>query len=136
MSDCIFCKIVSGSVPCTKVYEDDSVLVFLDVAPLAKGHCLVIPKEHAEFICEVSDIGQVAKMVQKVSSVLGELNDGVNVLQNNGKSAGQLVPHVHFHLIPRNSGDNVNLGSWKTIEYEENEASLLAEKIKNLLNKD
>ncbi|MFH1456385.1 MAG: HIT family protein [archaeon] len=135
MSDCIFCKIVEGSISCTKVYEDDEVLAFLDVAPLAKGHCLVVPKKHFEFICEVSDIGQVALAVQKIAKVLGELNDGVNVLQNNGRSAGQVVPHVHFHLIPRNEGDNVNLGLWNIVEYAEGEAFSLAEKIKSLLNK-
>ncbi len=134
MNDCLFCKIVVGDVPCTKIYEDDNVLAFLDIAPLAKGHCLVIPKKHAEFICDVTEIGYVAEIVQKIAKALSELNDGVNVLQNNGKSAGQLVPHVHFHLIPRNDNDSVSLDSWNSIKYEEGEAEALVKKIKNLLN--
>lgn len=105
MSDpCVFCRIVRGELPSTKVYEDDDVLAFLDIAPIAKGHTLVIPKRHFDPITAlpVDLLSKVMTAVQRVAkSHLTELKaDGVKVTQSNGAAAGQVVPHVHFHVIP------------------------------------
>ena len=101
----IFSKIIAGEIPCYRLYEDEHVLAFLDVGPVARGHCLVIPKEPAVELDQLSDdagaaLGRVLpRMVRALKAVTG--CDGVNLLQNNGAAAGQEVMHVHFHLIPR-----------------------------------
>ncbi len=103
--NCIFCKIVAGDIPCHKLYEDDRVLAFLDVGPLSVGHVLVIPKHHAMQLDELPSedaaaIGAVLpRLAGAVSAATG--TDAYNVLQNNGEAAGQVVMHVHFHLIPK-----------------------------------
>jgi histidine triad (HIT) family protein len=105
MADTIFSRILRGEIPCHKVYEDDAVLAFLDIAPLSRGHTLVIPKEAAATLGELSDdsaaaIGRVlpriCRAVMKVSGC-----SAYNVLQNNGALAHQAVFHVHFHVIPK-----------------------------------
>ncbi len=115
MAETIFHKIVSGELPCHKVYEDDQVLAFLDVFPLSKGHTLVIPKVHAETLDQLDDehaaaIGRVlpriARAVKKVSGA-----EAYNILQNNGALAHQAVMWLHFHIIPKfedGSGLGVN----------------------------
>jgi len=101
----IFSRILAGEIPCHRLYEDDHVLSFLDVGPVARGHCLVIPKEPAAELDGLSDdaaaaLGRVLpRMVRALKAATGCV--GVNVLQNNGAAAGQAVMHVHFHLIPR-----------------------------------
>ncbi len=134
--DCIFCKIVKGEIPCNKVYEDDNVLVLLDIAPVNKGHCLVIPKEHHVDIFETPDelLAEMAKVVKKTAIAVkeGVGVEGVNVKINNGKVAGQVVFHHHIHVIPRFEGDGLNLWSGKS--YGEGEADLYLEKIKNHIN--
>lgn len=108
-TDCIFCKIVSGTIPSTKVYEDADCLAFLDISPIVKGHTLVIPKPHHETISDVpvALLGKVIAAVQKVvlAQKKGIKADGVNVAQANGSIAGQVVPHLHFHIIPRFKND-------------------------------
>jgi len=105
MADTVFRKILSGEVPCHKVYEDDHVLAFLDINPLSRGHTLVIPKEPAVTLGELSDdaaaaIGRVLpRLCRAVQEVAGR--PAYNVLQNNGEEAHQAVMHVHFHIIPR-----------------------------------
>ncbi|MBN2301747.1 MAG: HIT family protein, partial [Lentisphaerae bacterium] len=100
MNNCIFCKIVAGDVPCCKVYENDNVLAFLDIAPVTKGHTLVIPKMHCNPIMDTpADVlQQVILVVQKIARAqiksLGA--SGINVTQANGEIAGQIVPHIHF----------------------------------------
>ncbi|MEA3378153.1 MAG: HIT family protein [Nanoarchaeota archaeon] len=135
MEDCIFCKIANGIIPSSKVYEDEDIFAFLDIAPLNKGHTLVIPKKHFNEIYQMPDnlLGKLFSVVKKIACALKQDNDGVNILQNNGKAAGQVVGHVHVHLIPRKDNDNVNLGSWKTKEYQENEIKQYQDKIKNFL---
>jgi histidine triad (HIT) family protein len=134
--DCVFCKIVVGEIPVTQVYEDDYVLAFLDIGPVSEGHTLVIPKQHfeklhdcpAEVLCQVgSRLGKVAKAV---SAAMG--SDGYNVLCNNGRAAGQLVDHVHFHMIPRNTGDGL-FGQWPAGEYAEGKIEALAAEIRKNL---
>ena len=109
----IFAKILRGEVPSVKVYEDDKTLAFMDVMPQADGHTLVIPKEPAENIFEVSAEGAVAmiKTTQKVAKAVKKGLDvpGIMIFQLNGKPAGQSVPHVHFHIVPRSKGVDLKL---------------------------
>lgn len=107
--NCIFCKIVAGTIPSTKVYEDEHVLVFMDISPVTKGHALVIPKAHHNPVINVPAtlLHKVIEVVQKIAraQVEGLKADGVNITQANGELAGQIVPHVHFHVIPRFKDD-------------------------------
>jgi len=111
MPDCIFCKIVAGQIPCTKVYEDEACLAFMDISPISPGHTLLIPKKHYEAVSEMSP-EEVAALFRLVASLAAAVKaavkaDGLNVLQNNGASAGQAVAHLHIHLIPRWPGDGL-----------------------------
>jgi histidine triad (HIT) family protein len=132
VQDCIFCKIVAGQIPCNKIYEDDSVLAFLDIGPISDGHTLVIPKEHFEKLDQCSPqtlmelSGCLGKIAKAVTAAAG--SDGYNVLCNNGKAAGQLVDHVHFHIIPRNYDDGV-FDRWPSYQYEEGQAQEITAKI-------
>ena len=108
-NDCVFCAIAAGEIPCFKVYEDESVLAYLDINPFAKGHTLVIPKAHAADLQGVDDAA-LAELVVRVKRVAAHIKvalgcDGYNILQNNGAAAGQTVRHVHFHIVPRWDGD-------------------------------
>ena len=106
--DCIFCKIVAGQMPAHKVYEDEHTLAFLDILPASRGHTLVIPKEHAVDIYEISPETLAATTIgaQTVAHMLrSKLKpDGLNVFQNNGPAAGQVIFHYHLHLVPRWEG--------------------------------
>lgn len=114
MTDSIFSKIIRGEVPSHKVYEDDFVIAILDTGPLSEGHTLVIPKEPAETIDQLSDdhaaaIGRVLpRICRAIMKVTGA--SAYNILQNNGRDAHQAVDHVHFHIIPRfkDRGENVH----------------------------
>ena len=109
--ECIFCKIIRGEIPSKKVYDDKDVLAFLDINPANPGHVLVVPKKHADDITK-SDDEDLAKAMKVVKNITASLKErmnaiGVNVVQNNGKHAGQLVAHTHFHVIPRYENDMV-----------------------------
>ena len=112
MFDCIFCKIINGSVPCMKVFEDEYTLAIMDIANDVDGHILVIPKEHKKNIldCDEETLINVIKTVKKVSNHLTDNCgfDGVNLLNASDESAGQSVPHFHIHIIPRKRDDNIN----------------------------
>ena len=120
--DCIFCKMVAGQIPVTKIYEDEVALAFLDIGPLSDGHTLVIPKQHFEKLheCPAEILGHVASCLGKIAASVTESvnSDGYNLLCNNGRTAGQLVEHLHFHIIPRNTGDGV-FGRWPAYKYPE-----------------
>lgn len=109
--DCIFCKIVAGKIPALRVYEDEKMLAFLDIGPLAEGHLLIIPKEHAERLEDASPevlshlAGQLPRLARAVLAVTQAA--GYNLLQNNGRVSGQEVPHIHFHIIPRAQSDGL-----------------------------
>jgi histidine triad (HIT) family protein len=105
--DCIFCKIISGQVPARKVYETQNSLAFLDAFPLARGHVLVIPKAHYVKVQEMSksDTADLFEIVRLVSRKIEHLAPSSLVAVHNGKESGQEIPHVHVHLIPRNSKD-------------------------------
>jgi histidine triad (HIT) family protein len=130
MADTIFGKILRGEIPCHKVYEDDKVLAFLDVNPVSRGHTLVIPKEPAATLDELSDdsaaaIGRVLPRLAR--AVLKATGAGAfNVLQNNGPSAHQAVFHVHFHIIPKfDDGSGLGIG-WKASKLGDDGAALAA----------
>jgi len=133
--DCIFCKIIAGDIACTKLYEDDHVFVFLDIAPINKGHALVIPKKHTQNLYTLSneELHYCIDACQKIAIALkSAVNaDGINLGMNNDKPAGQLVMHAHFHVIPRFSGDG--LKHWPGGKYADGEAEALCEKIKKSL---
>ncbi len=111
---CIFCKIVAGEIPAHKVYEDDQTLAFLDILPASRGHTLVIPKEHAESLFDITPetLAAVMTSAQTVARILRSKlqTDGMNMFQNNGAAAGQEVFHFHLHLLPRWTGEAASLG--------------------------
>lgn len=123
----IFGKILDGEIPCHRVYEDDHVLAFLDIGPLSRGHTLVIPKERKAHLHELSDesaaaLGRVLpRIARAVVSATGASH--YNVLQNNGSTAGQVVMHVHFHVIPR-IGDRGLAMLWNPGELTDHETLL------------
>ena len=112
-NNCIFCKIAAGEIPSSTVYEDGDFRVIMDISPAAKGHCIILPKEHAANIFELSEetAGKIFVVAKKVATAMKEELgcEGINVLQNNGEAAGQTVFHVHMHLIPRYKGDSVEI---------------------------
>ncbi len=135
MENCIFCKIIAGEIPTTKIYEDADSFVFLDVNPINPGHTLLIPKEHHENIHEMPDelLEKLMPVAKKIANAIkvGMVADGVNIGQNNGQAAGQAVWHYHMHIIPRFSGDG--LEHWPGKPYMIGEAEETAEKIKSEL---
>ncbi len=135
MIDCIFCKIVAGEVPADKVYEDENVVAFLDIAPVNKGHTLLIPKAHS-----VDLLDMPPESLQALMAVLPHVARGVlagsgapafNVGLNNGGAAGQVVMHTHFHIMPRFADDGYKL--WGHKDYQPGEAKELAEQIRQAL---
>ena len=113
---CIFCKIVAGQVPCFKLLEDDKTIAFMDINPVNPGHALAVAKGHwpTVDVIPADVIAAVAQTAQKVAkAVVTELKpNGVNLLQANGAGAGQTVPHLHIHIMPRRAGDHVSL-NWE-----------------------
>ena len=113
MSDCVFCRIVAGQLPSTKVYEDEQVLAFMDLGQVNPGHVLVAVKKHAAnlFELEVVQAEAIARATLKISNALKKAfeAEGLSVYQANGKAAGQTVFHYHVHLLPRHAGDGMEL---------------------------
>lgn len=136
-ADCIFCKIVAGSLPSTKVYEDADTIAFMDINPVVKGHTLVIPKKHCDQLMLMAPelLQKVILVTQKIACahITGLAAIGLNVTQANGKVAGQLVPHVHFHVIPRFDIDE-HERRWIPGKYEDSEEmNHFAEKIRSAI---
>ena len=118
VSDCIFCKIIAGELPCAKVYENEHVIAFLDLSQVTKGHTLVIPKIHKKDVFELTPeiAGHLFEAVPKIANALNTAFEpiGMNLLNNNGEFAGQSVFHFHLHLIPRyGKGDGFG-AVWKS----------------------
>lgn len=141
MSDCIFCKIIDGSIPSTKVYEDEHVFAFMDIAPLTKGHTLLIPKQHVKDIFEMpEDVARnlYAAAPKIANAIKNAFNpQGMNTINNNGAFAGQSVFHYHLHFVPRyddSDGLKVEWGA-KLNAYTQEEMQQLAKSIQNELNK-
>ena len=135
MTDCIFCKIAKKEILSNIVYEDSSTLAFLDNTPASLGHTLIIPKSHYPILNEMSekDLKSLILTVQKISRSISELSEGYNLIQNNKEAAGQLVHHVHFHIVPRNKGDKIN---WNrpNPKFSEEEVRRMIKKTKSNLN--
>ena len=132
MCDCVFCKIVSGEIPCLKVYEDEAALAFMDIAKDVDGHILVIPKKHFRNIldCDTNALNAVAQAVQKVSTHLTSAcgYEGVNLLNASGACAGQSVPHFHIHIIPRKPGDGID--AWPKFDGAKEDIRTVFERIR------
>lgn len=111
--NCVFCKIVNGEIPSIKVYEDQKVLAFLDISPASKGHCLVVTKEHFDnfLTCPPDLLAYVFQIAQKIGQamVVSLHADGINILTNVNKIAGQSVFHFHVHIIPRYKEDKLGI---------------------------
>jgi histidine triad (HIT) family protein len=137
MAETIFSKILRGEIPCHKLYEDEKVLAFLDIAPLSAGHALVIPKEPAATLDQLSDDSSAAlgRVLPRLCRALMQATGtrDYNVLQNNGHLAHQAVDHVHFHIIPK-PDDAQGLGvKWPAGKVDSDAAKSLAERIRQSL---
>ena len=123
MENCIFCKIIKGEIPAEKIFENEEILAFLDINPVNPGHSLVIPKKHFENLVETPpEIAcHMIKAAQKIGAVLNHSieADGFNLSLNNGRSAGQVVSHVHLHVMPRFEGDGLELWPGKPVSNED-----------------
>ena len=134
--ECIFCRIARGEIPAEIIFQDDTAVAFMDVGPLAEGHVLLISKVHAATVDELSAdqagalLRHIPALVAAVKSATG--CEGVNVLQNNGPAAHQEVMHVHFHIIPRNSGDAFSF-NWPAGKYQAGRMEQLAGEIRERL---
>ena len=131
MDDCVFCKIIKGEIPCYKVYENEKSLAFLDIKPTNSGHTLVIPKMHYKNLEEIpeEDLRDLAVVIKKIGKLLKDKLGvaGYNMVENNDPVAGQLIPHLHFHVIPRSEGDA--LRNWPGFDYKEGEAEEILKKL-------
>ena len=136
MSDCLFCKIANKEIPANIVYENEHVLAFLDINPVNEGHTLVIPKKHAKDLEEIDENSylEVQKVVRflapKISQAVGAC--GFNIGQNNKQCSGQVIFHLHVHIMPRFENDNHQL--WHGQQKSPQELEQTLEKIKNSLN--
>lgn len=132
LQDCLFCKIAKGEIPSATIFENSEFKVILDKFPANKGHILIIPKEHIENIYEMdSELGgRLFSLATNIARILKkELNiEGLNILQNNGKVAGQTVFHFHLHLIPRYEDDQVDI-TWKALKPTDDELTTLANRL-------
>jgi len=131
-SNCIFCKIAAGEIPSKTLYEDEQFRVILDLGPAARGHALILPRDHYANIYEIPEetAGSAMKLAKKMAGILTEKLhcDGFNIVQNNGEIAGQTVFHFHMHLIPRYKDDGQVIG-WKAGNPSQEEL----EEIKNII---
>jgi len=130
-SNNIFAKILNDEIPCIKVYEDSQTLAFMDIMPQAKGHTLVIPKEPAVTLHDLSDDG-AANLIKKVKLVAQAVKtglnaDGISLFQLNGEAAGQTVPHIHFHILP---GRFLSAKTHASISADTAELEIIANKIR------
>ncbi|GAB4189307.1 MAG: hypothetical protein Kow00105_03760 [Phycisphaeraceae bacterium] len=145
--NCIFCKIVAGQIPCHKLYEDDRVLAFLDLGPLSEGHALVIPKHHTANLADLpdDDAAAVGRVLPRLAKAISQAVQcpSYNVLVNFGEPAGQVVMHVHFHIIPKptdapRSGGQPGSGlglHWPASKLDADRAKELTDKVTQILNR-
>lgn len=134
---CVFCSIVAGKIPALRVYEDDAILSFLDIGPLAEGHLLIIPKSHWERLEETDPevLAHLARQLPRLAAAVVAVTGaaGYNLLQNNGRVSGQEVPHVHFHIIPRAQGDGLGY-RWLASSYPAGRGEALRQKLLDALS--
>ena len=135
-AECLFCKMVARQIPVTKIYENDDILAFLDIGPVSDGHTLIIPKQHYEKLdeCPPELLAKVASYFEKIAKAVSSAmnSDGYNVLCNNGRAAGQVINHLHFHIIPRSIGDGV-FSRWPSYKYTEGKIEEIAKQIREKL---
>lgn len=136
-SDCIFCKIIRGEIPCAQLYADDHVISFMDIGPVKRGHALVVPREHHATVFDMpAELGaHVMGAAQRVGRAIMAATgaEGLNIFQNNFAAAGQVVFHVHWHLTPRFSDDGLEL--WSQGQYGSMDEMLaLAEAIRERMD--
>ncbi|HLR53872.1 MAG TPA: HIT family protein [Pseudogracilibacillus sp.] len=137
--DCLFCKIIDGEIPSAKVYEDDHVYAFIDIGQVTEGHTLVIPKQHAKDIYDLSPetakelFARIPKLAQAVKDAYQPA--GLNLVNNNGEFAGQTIYHLHLHLIPRYNNQDGFDAKWenRADQYEMTDLEKIAETIKSTL---
>ena len=131
--DCVFCKIVAGTIPAVKVHEDAETIALMDINPLTAGHLLVIPKTHVETLFEADEalVAAVARVSTRIAKSLRKSLgiEALNLLQANGAAAFQSVPHLHFHLIPRRPDDGAGF-DWRGIPGKMEEIRRLGERIR------
>jgi histidine triad (HIT) family protein len=141
MADCVFCKIISGEYTSSRIYEDETVLAFMDIQPVNEGHILIIPKAHVELITDLDD-----ETSAKIFVIAGKINkalrrsdlrlEGINYFLADGEAAGQEVPHAHLHIFPRFEGDGFGLKfneNYRKVLPTRSELDEIAEKIRAIL---
>ena len=135
--DCIFCDIVKKKIPAYKLYEDDDIISILDINPVSSGHSLIIPKKHyATFLETPKDIlnkimGKSYAIVEGITKAMN--SEGYNLLINNNSCSGQVIPHIHIHVIPRKENDGASL-NWKTFSCQDKEFAGTFKLIKDCIN--
>ena len=136
--DCIFCKIVAGEIPAHVVYRDDNFIAFLDIAPVAPGHTLLVPTAHVAALHEapVAHLAGLSIVLPAVAAAVVQAAgaDGWNLLANTGECAGQLVQHVHFHLIPRRASETTRLVNWRPRKATEDALAEMRRRITSALD--
>ncbi len=135
MNDCLFCKIVEGKIPAQKIYEDSEILAFLDITPVNEGHTLVIPKKHYENLFEIPDqtLSHIAIKLKELGRAVQQATNsgGINIAMNNREAAGQIIPHAHFHIIPRYMDDGHKLMHGR--QYAPGRIEKVAEEIRRVI---
>lgn len=132
MNDCIFCKIIKKEAASNTIYEDEKFFSFLDTKPINPGHTLLMPKNHYENLYELPDeiLSDIAPLIKKIAVAIKQATeaDGINIGMNNDGAAGQIVPHAHFHIIPRFAGDGHKY--WQGKSFPKEQSAKMAETIK------
>lgn len=135
-SSCLFCRIVAGEIPSYSILETETMIAFLDIFPTSPGHTLVVPKTHTPTIMETDDalLADWIQTTKRVAQVIKTATqaDGINIMQNNGEAAGQVIHHLHMHVIPRYLNDG--LKHWPGHPIDKEEGKVLAERLWTTLN--
>ena len=132
MENCIFCRIIAGDIPSSRIYEDEDCIAMLDISPASPGHTLILPKEHRKDLTEMD--GEALGKLMTVAKIVGirqmeRLNAaGFNLVQNNGTAAGQTVPHFHIHVIPRYEGGPA-IAAWEPTSPDFDELAVIRERL-------
>ena len=134
-TQCVFCSIVDGKITAKKIYEDDSLIAMLDINPANRGHVILFPKMHYELLTLVPDVGHIFTVANKISRVVFEVTkaQGTNIFVANGIAAGQKIPHVVVHIIPRFNNDKVRF-TWEKIDVSDKEMKELVDKLSSFLS--
>lgn len=136
--ECIFCKVIEGTIPCEKIYEDEHTLAFLDIHPINRGHTLVIPKKHTTSIYDIArkDFEYLMGIVRDLAPKIGQTvkANGINIGMNNDRAAGQLVFHAHVHIIPRFNNDGFK--HWYGAPYKDGEIANVGDALREAIQKN